>query len=665
MRPPEALRELSRLWGLQPRYRDGNGLRREACPDAVVAVLRAAGAPVERLADAPTALRERRDALARRLAPPVAVAWNGRLSGLDLTLPRGVAPRRVRWTLLCEDGASRSGAWSMPLARAGLPGILPFGYHRLEVRAGRARAETLVISAPERAWEAPGGAWGVFLPLFSVRSRRHGGPGTYADLAALSEWAADLGAKAVATLPLLPTFLEEPCEPSPYSPISRLFWSELYAVAGPPERARTTGALLDYRREMRLRRRRLAREARTFFAAGGGRLETYRRFRRENPLVADYARFRAAGELHGTDWTKWPERLARGDLRDADVEAGTRRYHLYAQWKAATELAAARARAGDAGALLYLDFPLGVHPWGFDVWRERGLFAAGASGGAPPDAFSAAGQEWGFPPMRPESCRESGHRYLVACVRHHLRQAGRLRIDHAIGLHRLFWIPRGYSPHDGVFVRSPAEELYAILCLESRRAGAAIVGEDLGVVPRQVGTAMRRHGLERLYVFPYEIGLDRKDPVPPPPADSVACLNTHDMYPFAAFWSGWDISDRVRLGLLAPGAARRERRERRRHLEAIGRWLRLEPRPGRKGPGAAAALRACLQFLGRSRARLVLVNLEDLWLEREPPNVPGARRPNWRHRARRCLEELDSLTAVRQALRRLDRSRTRKEEAHD
>jgi len=161
--------------------------------------------------------------------------------------------------------------------------------------------------------------------------------------------------------------------------------------------------------------------------------------------------------------------------------------------------------ARSRGMKLYLDLPLGVHPEGFDVWRERKLFALDTSGGAPPDAFFTKGQNWGFPPLHPEAMRKQGYRYLIDCLRHLLQDASVLRIDHVMGLHRLYWIPKGLEAFQGVYVRYPAEELYAILCVESQRHQALIVGEDLGTVPRHVPTAMARHGVDRTYVVQFEL----------------------------------------------------------------------------------------------------------------------------------------------------------------
>src|SRR5207253_8981248 len=216
--------------------------------------------------------------------------------------------------------------------------------------------------------------------------------------------------------------------------------------------------------------------------------------------------------------------------------------HLYVQYRMRQQL---RATPG-----LYLDFPLGVSAGGFDAHHYAAQFAKGASVGAPPDAFFTKGQNWGFPPLDPDAIREHRHAYFRACIRNHMEHAGILRIDHHMGLHRLFWIPAGGEPKDGVYVRYPDEELYAILTIESHRHNCVVLGEDLGTVPEYVPRAMRAHGVRRMYVVQYELKPEGPAPAGRPPAESIASINTHDMPTFAGFWSAEDVDDRLEQELL-------------------------------------------------------------------------------------------------------------------
>ena len=414
---------------------------------------------------------------------------------------------------------------------------------------------------------------------------------------------------------------------------------------------------LDYRRQASLKRKVLFELSKTFFGGAGERHGEFRRFVAANPRVEDYARFRAATELRRSPWQQWPAPSRDGRLRDGDFVPENMRYHLYAQWLAHRQLQdiSERARALKHG--LYLDLPLGVHPQGYDVWRERKVFAPGISGGAPPDPFFTQGQKWGFPPFHPERLRESGYRYCRAYLRNHLKFARFLRIDHVMGLHRLFWVPDALKPADGVYVRYPAEEMYALLSLESHRHRACIIGENLGTVPAYVNAAMKRRRIQRMYVLQYQLAPDARKALGGIEPDSVASVNTHDMPPFAAFWRGLDIRDRLELGLLDPPGAALENRNRRTLKSALTRFLKLKGRLNGGLRRTGGVLKACLHYLGASPARLLLVNLEDLWLEEKPQNVPGTgwERPNWMRKARYALEDL--CPRVRKALRRIEISR--------
>ncbi len=311
------------------------------------------------------------------------------------------------------------------------------------------------------------------------------------------------------------------------------------------------------------------------------------------------------------------------------------------------------------GVALYLDLPLGANHDSYDVWRYRDLFAADASAGAPPDDFFTQGQDWGFPPLHPARIREEGFGYFRACVGGQLRHAGILRIDHVMGLHRFFWVPRGMTAREGTYVRYPAEELYAVLCLESHRHRASIVGEDLGTVPSYVRRAMARHGLSRMYVVQFGLSPDPERALDSVPKDSVACLNTHDMPPFASFWEGRDIDDRRELGLLDDRGAAEEKERRARTREALSVFLARRGWVADQEPGLREALWGCISYLASSRAGFVVANLEDLILETRPQNVPGTwtERPNWARKARAGLEEFRAAEGVVRILRGLERLR--------
>ena len=609
---------LIREAGVQRSYTDIRGRRRTASAAALAAVLAALGHDVGAdgtgAAAALRALRAERDG---RLAEPVAVAWGG--AAAIPVRSRGL----VDWTLALEGGGERRG-------RAGTDGAvhlsgLPPGYHALHVAADGRETTALVMAAPRQAYADGGRSWGVFLPLYALPGPF--GPGDLTGLRRLAAWTAGYGGRTVGSTPLFAAFLDRPFEPSPYAPVSRLYWNELYVdpeavpeleasdearrllMGGRPP----TGPLVDYAAAMAAKRAILEALLR---ALGGTRLRAFERHLDERPDLRAYAAFRARCEREGAGWREWAS-------RDGDEPGPADRYHAYAQWLCAEQL----ARVAESGAGPYLDMPLGVHPSGYDTWRFEKAFAGGASVGAPPDDFFTAGQNWGFPPLHPQRLRDQGHAYPIACVRELLRHAAAARIDHVMGMHRVFWVPDGFGASDGVYVRYPAAELYAVLCIESHRSATVVVGEDLGTVPAAVRRAMAAHGLLRTFVLQAEADGDG-DPLADVPPAALVGMNTHDMPTFAGFWEENAAPQRR----LAAAAARRGL-------------------PAGDGP---QVLSACLEELARSDARCLMINLEDLWWEREPQNVPGTtERPNWRRRARYGVEELDAVPGLPDRLRRI------------
>jgi 4-alpha-glucanotransferase len=691
------LRQLARLYNVQTAYYDVAHHRQQTSIESLLAVLQALGAPVASLNGVSSALRERRQALWQRILEPVTVVWGREYPLINVRLPAKLAGYSLKGRLELESGERQVFQWSADglsvlgsgdvegtgyvVKQITLPESLPWGYHRFLLEIGGSYAETLIISAPDKAYVPPEGPesrmWGVFMPLYALQIQNSPGSGDYAALGSLADWVSSLGGKVVATLPLLPTFLDEPFEPSPYAPVSRLMWNEFYInIDSVPELAECPRAqelltslaesnklrdlpLVDYRRLMSLKRRVLEELSRCLSAGKSDQSGDFQRFIEANPLVADYARFRATMEKQRAPWHSWPPRLRDGALNEGDCEEKNKLYHMYAQWLAHRQVQSLADGARSRGVTLYFDLPLGTHPEGYDTWRERESFAPEATAGAPPDSVFTWGQNWMFPPLHPEKIREQGYRYFTAYICHHLRHAGMLRIDHIMGLHRLFWIPKGLDAGQGVYVRYRAEELYAILALESHRHRSIIVGEDLGTVPVYVRPAMSRHGLQRMYVLHYELASDSSDTLHHPRQNSVASLNTHDMPTFSAFWQGLDIEERQGLGLLNQKSARTEKKARQATISALAAFLRKNDWLRGKDTDVRTVFRACLSFLSASRARVVLVNLEDLWLETQSQNVPGTddRNPNWRRKARYTLEEFCRMPEVSDILKEIDRLR--------
>jgi 4-alpha-glucanotransferase len=652
----KSLRRLAAAYGARTSYHGVEGLAR-ARPEALLAVLKALGAPVERVEDADDALRAKSNETARRLVSPVVPVWDDTPAEATLTHLEGEYGR-ARVGVVFEDGSRREDdvhVEDLPLGfvrpglvrrRLALP-RLPPGYHRLEVAFRDRRSEATLVSATARSFRGEASdrkrRWGLFAPLYALHSGSSLGIGDFSDLTRFVDLVSGHRGSFVATLPFLATFPEEP---SPYSPASRRFWNEIFVdPRRAPEwgsvRSRTSqpdfaallaalraAPLIDYPAVLALKRPLLESMAREALRARPAFAEEIRRAR---PELIEYARFRAAAERRKSPWPSWSEALPEPDLRDPSFL-----YHLYGQALAEEQIAEAAAAAEGKGVRFYLDLPLGVHPWGFDTWARPSLFATGVQVGAPPDAVFPDGQSWGFRPLLPEESRAEGHRYVRECLAHLMKHARVLRIDHVMGLHRQFWIPAGFDKRDGIYVRYPAEELHAVFSLESHRRRTELVGENLGIVPEAVNRSLHRHQWREIYLLQFRLTGNAERPFDPVPESSVASFNTHDTPTFAGFRLGRDLDERVEAGFLDGPKARELARERASAVAVLDSHLGL---PVSKI--SRESLERWLRLVLESDADLVVVNLEDLWLEEEPQNVPGrVDRANWRRRLRHGLSAL-------------------------
>lgn len=678
--PGRELAALAALHGVHTSYTDVHGATNSATVEVLVALLQALGVPLNGPADAAAARRGARLAMIRRPLEPVLVHRLAEPEPVFVTLPANIDPKDVWLILDLEDGSAHQetlanverGAdhgtevegvryvrHAVDLSLLAAP--LAPGYHRLTVERRDASSSALVLAAP--TCPAVRRSWAAFLPVHAIRSDNDWGTGSYTDLKRLGEWVAAQGAGLSGTLPLYPAFLdEELADPSPYLPVSRLAYNELYIdVTGLPELAASPDARrllgsrdfrarlsavhasrrVEYEEVARLKRQVLEPMARSL--CGGelpDRLRQLHEFSETHPELVAYARFRAARELSVTP------RPGR------EAEAGVTGYHLYCQWAAHQQLSTATTTVS-----LYADLPIGSHPDGFDPHWSPTSFLSGVDGGAPPDSFFSQGQDWGFHPLHPERMRDDGYGHLIAVLDRAFRHADCLRIDHVMGLERLYMIPQGFSARDGTYVSYPADELHALVCIAAERRRSAVVGEDLGTVPESVRRRMTRDGMARTWVFQFESTPD--ETLPEPPGDSMAALGTHDLPTFAAFVRADDIAERERSGALSAAAATvalEERAEWRCRLYgdlALGAGAQARPGVGFE------ALEGCLVHLARSAADLVLVDLEDIWGERAAQNRPGTGpgAGNWRRRSARSLEEMREDPDVAAVCRLLERGR--------
>lgn len=668
MQNQSALHRLAGRVGIVPSYVDQTGTETRVTTDETrVAILRAMGIDASTPAHAEAALEalERRER-GRVLAPVRVVrASDPEAAQVVLRVPEGTSGP-VEWSLelVPEAGAPRrlhgesqpewDGSVTLPLGKP-----LPEGYHTLRatVRAGgeERSGEQSLIAVPDACPSVAEVAgrervFGVIANLYTVRSGRNWGIGDLSDLARLLEWTAEVGGAFVGVNPLH-MLRNRGVDVSPYSPVSRVFRNPIYldvAAVLVPEGAGEAAGLLDspgvraevealrsagrveYERVMALKRRVLE----ALYRGGAARESGFRRYlEAQGEPLALFATFEAlADHLGSGDWHRWPE--AFRDPGSPEVAAFRAEhpdevgFHQWLQYELDRQLGEAAARGERAGLAigLYQDLAIGTSPNGADIWADPRLFLGGASIGAPPDEYSASGQNWGLPPLDPSALREDAYRYWISLVRASMRHAGALRIDHAVGLFRQFWIPQGMDGSEGAYVAFPAEDLLGILALEARRHGAVVVGEDLGTVPPEVPEALRRWGVHSSRVFYFEREGDSFRPAAAYEPMSLATANTHDMPTLAGFWRGRDIEVKREVGLIeSDEAAGEQRRARVDERQAILDRLAAEGvLPEAREPAGGGELRGAVHaFLCRTPAAMVGLSLDDLVGEAEPVNVPG------------------------------------------
>jgi 4-alpha-glucanotransferase len=510
--------------------------------------------------------------------------------------------------------------------------------------------------------QPPAPAWGWAVQLYAVRSRASWGIGDLADLRRLGEWASGLGAGFIQVNPLMAA---HPLQASPYYPSSRRFLSPLYlriedipGAGNVPElaslaaqgRALNQADSIDREAIFRLKRQALdllwSRASQD--AAGGPAPGSFadpecQRFLRDSgSALRQFALYCALAEAHGYDWKAWP-----GEFRHPDSPAiglfaeknGSRiAFHQWVQWLLDLQL----ERASKAIPLVQ-DLPIGFDPGGADAWVWQDMLALGVSVGAPPDGFNAEGQDWGLPPFIPQRLREDGYGPLRGTFKAVLRHAKGLRIDHAMGLFRLFWIPRGAKPSQGIYIRYPHEEILEVLRSECAEAGVFVIGEDLGTVEPGVRKTLSEWGILGSKVLWFE-----SDPPSAFPKAALASVTTHDLPTLAGKLQGSDDEEQKSLGL--PVDAEASRKVTRRILD----WAGV---PADADPGTIAC--RVHRLLAQSPAILVAATLDDALGATRRPNLPGTdtERPNWKIPLPKTLEEIETDPGVMKLAATLDRPR--------
>jgi 4-alpha-glucanotransferase len=571
-------------WGVQRDWIDADE-RPQRVPDETVRRMRAA------IGDPPADLESRAPVVTRP----------GRSTGLA-------------GEVACEDGTRRR-----------LDDVLeddfPLGYHDLTTDDGTRRR---LIVSPGRCWLPEQQSWGWSVQLYAALSSGSHGIGDLADLRLLREWTEDAGGGFLLVNPLHAAAPVLPQEASPYLPATRRFRNPLYLRVDQPADGPTDGGLppapptgvVDRDAAWTFKRAVLRQELDATPTAdlASGAFATWRA--EQGRPLEEYAAWAVLAEAHGPDWHAWPEALQDPhgpDVRRVVAErADDVTFHAWLQWRLAEQL-----REATGSLTVIQDLPIGVSGGGADSWVWQGVLADGITVGAPPDALNSVGQDWGSPPLTPWRLREADYEPFIASVRATIAGAGGIRIDHVMGLFRLWWIPAGEVAADGCYVRYPAEDLLDIVCLESQRARAVVVGEDLGVVEDGVVETLAERNILSYRVLWFEDDEPRTWP-----ELSLATVTTHDLPTIAGLWTGSDVDDQITSSDMAPDDVREGR------AELLERLLRAGVD---EDDDLATVVAAAYRRLAEAPSLLLALSLEDAVLEERRPNVPGTtERDNWR-----------------------------------
>jgi glycogen operon protein len=685
---PEILGRLAAAAGIAPAWWSLDGERHQVRPDTQQALLAAMGWPAATSRQALEQVRRLADSHDRRPLPFAMVARTGAAAQVPLRFDPAAGPPLTWVTVEGEDGrlqrlrigpptggaaeteVGRDGR-SCGLLRLELPPLAP-GRWRL-TRDDHPDIVCQLTIAPPACFAPPGlrdGArlFGLTAQLYALRRRGDQGIGDFTTLGDLGAAAARDGAAMLAINPMHALFGDRRDRASPYYPSDRRFLDPIYLDIDPiaagdlaairEMRARPT---IDYPAVWGLKAAALEASFERaadppgladFIAAGG-------------EALARFATFQAIAETRpGVLWQEWP--LALRDPASPQVDAfaaahGRRvRFHQYLQWLCERALADAAAQASGLRLGLCRDLAVGAAPDGAEAWSDAAVLASGVAIGAPPDEFNAEGQVWGVPPFDPLRLQQDGYARSAELFACNMRHAGALRIDHVMGLARLFWIPDGARPADGAYVAYPRDDLLGQLALESQRARCLVIGEDLGTVPAGLRETLMEQDILSCRVLPFEHDGGAVRPPGAYPRLAVACVSTHDLPPFAGWWEGADIAERLHLKLTGPEEAERATAQRLAEKSALLGALEaaglIESGREALGTPASEVVAAAHAFVAATPSFLALAQVEDLAGERVATNLPGtdSERPNWRRRLGSPLDGLmasDAAQAILRAIR--------------
>lgn len=674
------LSRLAALAGIAPGYWDVAGTWHEVSAAGRLEILAAMRLPAATEAEMTESLRRLEQMRFGTVLPGLLTCRTGGDGGVP-AVPLWVPAKqagRAAWTLALEDGGVLHGSADLdslptgatetvagePVRQVFLPlhAAVPWGYHRLTLEACGTAQATTVAAAPWSSflpeWVAQDERrWGLAAHVYQLRGARDRGAGTFADLAALGRVAGGLGAAFLALNPLHALFPQWPALISPYFPSSRRFLNPLYvdldqvSGSGPKPRGTVNATKVDYPKVLARQSKALDKAWLAFKARGGD--PAFDAFAQQGgEALARYATFQAIQEVYpDLDWPRWPVGLRHPVTSDVQAFADANQDRIQAimwqQWLADDHLEAATSACAQAGmdVGLYRDLAVGVSPAGADAWMDQDVLALGARVGAPPDAFTPHGQDWGAPPFDPHRLRQQGYGAFIDILRANMRHAGAIRIDHVMALARLYWVPSEGGPKQGTYVSYPLDDLTALVALESHRNRCMVIGEDLGTVQEGLRERLDVEAIlsYRLFMFErWEDGLFKRPDAYP--VRSIATATTHDLPTLPGFWRGSDLPVKHRLGFLGDDteALSRAEADRDRDKAMIHDALRDQALLPADAEDAAAVVTALYAYLARTPSLLLQVSLDDVLGALEQLNLPGTvdTYPNWQHRLPVAVEDL-------------------------
>jgi 4-alpha-glucanotransferase len=659
----EAIRDLAQHAGIAVEWNDYAGRPKTVSPDVLRHMLEALGLPCTTRSDVLASRRLLRRGSTVQALPPLITATAGRPIRLDVGASE---PRRARLSL--EAGGAHDVLIPPVRGRLRMPAISVAGYHRLHtgdrefvLAVAPSRCHTLDDAVPDAR------LWGVAAQVYSLRHRGDGGIGDAAGLAALADAAGSRGADALALSPVHALFGADPSRFGPYSPSTRLFLNPLHASAAlvlgealVADTLRTEGLdaafaqleaepLIDWPAAAHAKHRLLRALFETFIGTAGPLHLDFASFRADGgELLAQHAVFdtlHAAKYAEGAnDWRAWPNDLRDPNSAAVTVFAASHErevlYHCFLQWLADRSLAIVQRRARAAGMRIGLigDLAVGMDPSGSHAWSRQGDLLVGLTIGAPPDMFNPRGQDWKLTGFSPRALIGGGFAPFLATLRAAMRNTGGVRIDHAMGLTRLWLIPDGADPADGAYLAYPFGDLLRLLALESQRHVAIVVGEDLGTVPAGFREALDAAGLHGMRVLWFERNGQAFSAPGAWDRSAVAMTSTHDLPTVAGWWDGKDIATRAECGRLGVGVNEADVVAERAtdRTELWQAFVQAGAATGDLPPlhDAQPVVDAALEFVAATPSPICLPTLEDLIGVEEQPNLPGTidEHPNWRRR---------------------------------